>query len=102
MAAMAHPCRSVAAAVAALAVAALVAGCGGGGTDAWTREPTRECLVEEGLQPVPPRARADFVATTATNGALALDLRDNHVTILFGSDDAEAARLQLAYGRFGP
>jgi hypothetical protein len=89
-------------AAAAVGFIALVAACGGGGPDTWTRDATRECLVDLGLRPSPPKAREDFVAATATNGALAVDMRGNHATIVFGEDDDEAIRLQSAYRRFGP
>jgi hypothetical protein len=78
-----------------------LAGCGGGGTsEAWALGPTRECLKTEGARLVP--ITGDFVASTATNGALKVKLPYNNATIVFGADDDEAERLRMAYARFGP
>ncbi|HUG28887.1 MAG TPA: hypothetical protein VMQ65_00020 [Candidatus Limnocylindria bacterium] len=87
--------------VAGLVVAAalLAAGCGGGAEpETYSLEPTRACLEEAGLT-VSGR-NLDFVASTATGGALRVRLPANDVTISFGLTEEEASRTAQAYRRF--
>jgi phage terminase large subunit-like protein len=42
----------------------------------------------------------DFVATTATGGALRAHLADNDVTVVFGATTADADNINQAYHRF--
>ena len=87
-----------------LALVALVAaGCGGGSTatDLYTRADTKQCLEQTlGVHNFPP-VGDDFVASTASNGALrGVSVGDNAVTILFGQSPEEANNLADAYRRF--
>jgi hypothetical protein len=87
----------------AVAAAALLAGCSRGAeaVEPYRLEPTRECLLESDLRVGRPPAN-DFVATTATGGALLVTYADIRLTLTFGEDDAEAGRLDQAYRRFAP
>ena len=80
-----------------LAVAAVVASCGGGGTKLASQEKTRACLTTRGVRLGGP---LDFVATTATGGALRAQLENNNVTIVFGATVADADNINQAYHRF--
>jgi hypothetical protein len=80
-------------------VAAMVVAAGCGGTTQYTLEATRACLKDGGLH-VRPAPADDFVASTALNGAMNVKFLDNQVTLAFGEDEAEAARLAKAYRRF--
>lgn len=84
-------------------VAFLAAGCGGGSTaaDLYARSATKKCFVQtlriHSFAPV----GDDFVASTASRGALRVRLGDsNAVTILFGESADEANNLADAYRRF--
>ncbi|MEX1358131.1 MAG: hypothetical protein WD981_05860 [Gaiellaceae bacterium] len=88
---------------AALAAAAVAAGCGGAGQTAeperYELGPSQACLQEGGV-----RVRTtglDFVASTALGGAMRVQLEtDNFVDVSFGEDAGEAERIELAYRRF--
>ena len=84
-------------------VAFLAAGCGGGSTaaDLYTRAATKQCI-EQTLDVLSfPPGGDDFVASTASNGALrGVRVGDNAVTILFGQSGEEANNLADAYRRF--
>jgi hypothetical protein len=84
----------------AVAVALLVlAACSGDDPAALYRlPPTKDCLQQSDLRlsQKPP----DFVASTATGGALRVRFADIHLTLVFGEDEAEASRLDRAYRRF--
>jgi hypothetical protein len=80
-----------------VAVVALVAACGGGGTKLASRDQTRACLVEHRVRL---GGALDFVATTATGGALKAHLADNDVTVVFGATLADADNINQAYHRF--
>lgn len=83
-----------------VAAAAVVAAAGCAGTSRYSLEATRECLKEtSGIQVRQPPA-SDFVASTALRGSLNVKFPDNQVTVSFGEDEAEAARLATAYRRF--
>ena len=89
--------------VAALALGALVSGCGGSGSDEPTKyllPPTRQCLLrEEGVKV--DRKNVDFVATTALGGAMRVRVSaTNFVVMAFGDNDAEARRIEQAYREF--
>jgi hypothetical protein len=79
-------------------LAAALAGCGGGGPTTYTLEKTRACLAQEPALKL--RQKVDFVASTALGGAVAVLFPNNEVTISFGLDEDEAARLDRAYRRF--
>jgi hypothetical protein len=82
-----------------LAIAA--AGCGGSkGPSLYTLAATKQCIettlgIHSFATPTD-----DFVASTASGGALRVSLSDNAVTILFGQSPDEASNLADAYRRF--
>jgi hypothetical protein len=83
-------------------VAFLAAGCGGGSTSTsvYTLAATKQCVETElGIHRFPPLGD-DFVASTASGGALRIQLADNAVTVLFGQSADEASNLADAYRRF--
>jgi hypothetical protein len=86
--------------LAALAVVVLVSACGSGGTPIYTRDATAACLRKAALRPVPVTEAGDFVANSATGGALTVQLVDNRVTVSFGETVADADNIDQAYRRF--
>jgi hypothetical protein len=79
-----------------------LAGCGGGSSSssAYTRPASKQCIETTlGIHSFP-AVGDDFVASTASNGAMRVRLSDNAVTILFGASEAEASNLADAYRRF--
>jgi hypothetical protein len=83
-------------------VAFLAAGCGGGSTNTsvYSQAATKECLETTlGIHNFPSLGD-DFVASTASGGALRVQLADNAVTVLFGANAEEASNLADAYRRF--
>ena len=84
-------CRAVKPLACLVAVVALVAACGGGGTKLATRDKTRACLIAQNVRLGGP---LDFVATTATGGALRAHLADNDMTIVFGATLADADNIR--------
>jgi hypothetical protein len=83
-------------------LAVVVAGCGSGsgGTSVYTRAATKQCLEKTlGIKRFPALGD-DFVASTASGGALRVRLADNAVTVLFGQSEEEASNLADAYRRF--
>ncbi|HEV7642243.1 MAG TPA: hypothetical protein VGO39_15380 [Gaiellaceae bacterium] len=84
-------------------VAFVVAGCGGGasGSSIYTRAATKQCLQTTAGVHLASVSPDDFVASTASNGALRVTLPDsNAVTVLFGETSQEASNLADAYRRF--
>jgi hypothetical protein len=82
--------------------ALLAAGCGGGSTSTsvYTLAATKQCFESTlGIHQFPSLAD-DFVASTASGGALRVRLSDNAVTVLFGQSEQEASNLADAYRRF--
>jgi hypothetical protein len=82
--------------------ALLAAGCGGGSTSTsvYTLAATKQCFESTlGIHQFPSLAD-DFVASTASGGALRVRLGDNAVTVLFGQSEQEASNLADAYRRF--
>jgi hypothetical protein len=83
------------------AAAVLLASCGGSDPSAPYRlPPTKDCLEQSDLRvsTKPP----DFVASTASGGALRVRFADIRLTLTFGESEAEAARTEQAYRRFAP
>jgi hypothetical protein len=81
-----------------LVVAALLAAsCGKDGRKTYSLAKTRVCL---GDKRVRLGGQLDFVATTATGGALKAKLGPNFVTIVFGETAADADNINQAYHRF--
>jgi hypothetical protein len=84
-------------------VAFVVAGCGGGasGSSLASLAATKQCLqTKGGTHTFASVSTDDFVASTASNGAVRVTLRDNAVTMLFGQSADEASNLADAYRRF--
>jgi hypothetical protein len=85
-------------------VAFVVAGCGGGssGSSLYTLAATKQCLqAKAGIHDFASVGADDFVASTASNGALRVTLPDsNAVTMLVGQSADEASNLADAYRRF--
>jgi hypothetical protein len=76
----------------------LVAACGGsGGSGLYSLQKTRACLSAKHVKLGGP---LDFVATTATGGALRATLPTNFVTIAFGATATDADNIDQAYRRF--
>jgi hypothetical protein len=76
----------------------ILAGCGGsGGSKLYTLQLTRSCLV---AKHVALGGTLDFVATTATGGALRARLPQNFVTVAFGATSADADNIDQAYRSF--
>jgi hypothetical protein len=86
-----------------LAVLALVAGCsrGAAAPEPYKLEPTRKCLVEADLRVGPP-PKTDFVASTASGGAMQVTYADIKVILTFAADEEEAMQLDAGYRRFAP
>jgi hypothetical protein len=84
-------------------VSVLAAGCGGASTatSAFRLAPTKECAKTKlGITTFPSIAD-DFVASTASGGAIRMQLGSlNVVTLLFGESSSEAENLADAYRRF--
>jgi hypothetical protein len=82
-------------------LAITAAGCGGSkGPSLYTLAATKQCIettlgIHSFATPTD-----DFVASTASGGALRVSLSDNAVTILFGQSPDEASNLADAYRRF--
>jgi hypothetical protein len=76
----------------------LVAGCGGSGSSGlYTLPKTRACLAAKHVKL---GGSLDFVATTATGGALRATLSDNFVTVVFGAATTDADNIDQAYRQF--
>ena len=88
---------------AAVALTALLAGCGGSGGDepsSYALAPTRACLQSEDGVTVNSKD-VDFVASTALGGAMRVKVSpQNFVVMAFGDDEAEAERIEEAYRDF--
>jgi hypothetical protein len=80
-----------------VAVLLIAAGCGSS-RKTYTAAATRTCLTKKGATI---SGQLDFVASTALGGAFIVHLNDdNFATVAFGSGNADAIQLQLAYERF--
>ena len=82
--------------VALVAVCLVLAGCGKD-TPIYSLTKTEACLRSNG---VVLGGRLDFVATTATGGAVRAELRDNQLTLVFGRTKDDADNIDAAYRRF--
>jgi hypothetical protein len=82
----------------AVAFVLLLAACGGsGGSSLYTLAKTQSCLTAKHIAL---GGSLDFVATTATGGALRAHLPTNFVTIAFGATAGDADNIDQAYRRF--
>jgi len=85
--------------IAALALTA--AACGGGkSTTIYTKPATSACLTKAGLKVLPVSNASDFVANSATGGALRVKPHGNEVTVSFGLTLEDANNIDQAYERF--
>jgi hypothetical protein len=83
-------------------LAVLAAGCGSGSTttSVYTLAASKQCFETKlGIHRFP-ALTDDFVASTASGGAVRVPLSDNAVTVLFGQGPDEASNLADAYRRF--
>lgn len=86
-----------------LAAGALLASCGGDDPTALYRlEPTKECLEQSDVRVNAKPPATDFVASTASGGALRVRFADIRLTLVFGGSEEEAGRIDQAYRRFAP
>jgi hypothetical protein len=83
--------------VTGIVLAGLVAGCGGSSSHLYTLEKATTCLKK---QPVRLGGPLDFVASTATGGAVKVHTKDNFLTLVFGSSISDANNIAAAYHRF--
>jgi hypothetical protein len=83
--------------VAVLILAVLVlAACGNGSGKLYSLDKTRSCLMKKNVRLGGP---LDFVATTATGGALKAHPSANFVTVVFGETQADADAIDQIYRR---
>lgn len=73
------------------------ASCGGSSKQLASLDATRSCLVKNHVRL---GGQLDFVATTATGGALKAHFPDNVVTVVFGETVPDADNINDAYVRF--
>ncbi len=83
-------------ALGALLAAGVLAGCGKS-TPTYSLAKSSACLRQDG---VALGGQLDFVATTATGGAVRVRLRDNSLTLVFGQTQGDADNIDAAYRRF--
>jgi hypothetical protein len=87
------------ASVPAVAAAVLVAtGCGG--TKQYALTQTRACLASVDGLVLRAAPSDDFIAATATGGAVNVKFPDNQVTITFSQDSDQADNIATGYRRF--
>lgn len=86
----------------AIAAVVLVAvACGAPSTDVvYTKSATSACLVKQGVDVRSVANTGDFVAESATGGALRAVLPKNRVTVSFGLTLEDANNIDQAYRRF--
>ena len=80
----------------AVAAALLLAGCGKN-TPTYSLGKTSDCLTGKGVRL---GGQLDFVATTATGGAVRARLPHNALTLVFGLTPGDADNIDAAYRRF--
>jgi hypothetical protein len=79
------------------AMIVLTAGCGSPGSHTYSLAKTTDCLK---TKPVRLGGPLDFVATTATGGAVKIHTSDNFLTLVFGQTEDDANNIAAAYRRF--
>lgn len=77
--------------------AVIVAGCGSGSQRIYSLPKTTTCLQ---TKPVRLGGALDFVASTATGGAVKIHTDKNFLTLVFGKTVADADNIAAAYRRF--
>jgi hypothetical protein len=75
----------------------LACGCGSSSGHLYSLDKTKACLSKDGVRLGGP---LDFVATTATGGAVQAHLGTNYVTLVFGDTVEKADNINQAYHRF--
>jgi hypothetical protein len=80
-------------------VLACAVACGGSGTTLYTSAATKACLQKDGVA-VRGAPASDFVANSATGGALEATLHGNRATVSFGQTVSDADNIDQAYRRF--
>jgi hypothetical protein len=80
-----------------LALTALAAGCGKSTAHNYTLAKTKACLASKSVRLGGP---LDFVASTATGGAVKVHTSDNFLTLVFGATVSDADNIAAAYRRF--
>jgi hypothetical protein len=75
----------------------LACGCGGKGDQLYSLDKTKACLTKDGVRLGGP---LDFVATTATGGAVQVHFATNFATLAFGDTVDKADNINQAYRRF--
>jgi hypothetical protein len=83
-------------AIGALLAIGVLAGCGKD-TPSYSLAKSSACLTQDG---VALGGQLDFVATTATGGAVRVRLHDNALTLVFGQTEGDADNIDAAYRRF--
>lgn len=83
--------------VIAVLLGTVLAGCGGSTPQLYTLAKTTACLK---AQPVQLGGSLDFVASTATGGAVKIHTADNFLTLVFGKTADDASNIADAYRRF--
>ena len=78
-------------------LAAILAGCGSSSQRIYTLPKSTACLK---TKPVRLGGSLDFVASTATGGAVKIHTNDNFLTLVFGKTVADADNIAAAYHRF--
>jgi hypothetical protein len=76
----------------------VAAGCGS--TSRYTLKPTRDCLSGADGAQVRAAPADDFIAASATGGAINVKFPDNQVTITFSEDSDQADNIATGYRRF--
>ena len=79
-------------------VAALASSCGSMSNKRYSLQKTKQCLTGDKVRVT--QRGLDFVATTATGGALKARLGSNFVTVVFGETIVDADNINDAYHRF--
>jgi len=77
--------------------ALIVTGCGASSPHIFSLEKTTACLK---TKPVRLGGPLDFVASTATGGAVKIHTGDNSLSLVFGKTVADANNIAAAYRRF--
>ena len=85
-----------------VAVALLLAGCGGSEPDAYKAGPTADCLRDRGDRVTTDPARLGVVEKNAAHGGLVAFQPGNAVRIAFGSDSDDALGIERGFRRFVP
>lgn len=79
------------------AIVVLAAACGSNDGTLYSLDKTKACLKKDGVRLGGP---LDFVATTATGGAVQAHFDTNFVTLVFGDTVEKADNINQAYHRF--